>query len=100
MEILPPNALFQTFSPCILKTDKKYPEQPVTMVPLGAPTRIIFLHCQFFVEESARGVGDLFPTKPRLVPSLGLRPDRGNGTFPDELDSGVDLLTLQQQAAL
>ena len=38
--------------------------------------------------------------KPWLVPPLGLKADRGSGTFPDELDAHVALLTLQQQAAL
>lgn len=36
-------------------------EQSTTMVPLDAHSRIIFLHCQFSVEKSARGVGDRLP---------------------------------------
>ena len=31
--------------------------------------------------------------KPWLVPPLGLKADRGSGTFPDELDAHVALLT-------
>lgn len=63
------NAKLQTFSPCSLKTAKKSLHNS-TMAPLGVPTRMIFLHCQFSVGKPVRGGKELLLTKPGLADLL------------------------------
>ena len=43
------------------------PAQPITMIPLGASTAIIFLPSKFTVEGSVRKAEVLLPSEPRLV---------------------------------
>lgn len=72
------------------KNSQEVPAQTITVAPLGVPTTIIFPHCQLSVEKSMRGGKDLPHTHTLAgMPPVGLKSDRGNWTFPDELYSPV-----------
>lgn len=51
-------------------SQKDSPCTTSTMAPLGDPTRMIFLHCQFSVGKPVRGGKELLPTKLGLADLL------------------------------
>lgn len=98
------NSTPKRYAPGILslppQDSQEVPVQPITMAPLGVPTRIIFLHCQLSVENLG---GKERPSSPHALAGMlpvGLKSDRGNWNFPDELYSPVNLSIPQQQTAL
>ena len=78
-----------------------YLKKQVTVVSLGTPYQDYFSPLLVFCSKVGPWSRGPLPThKSWLVPPLGLKAHRGSGTFPDELDARVELLTRKQQAAL
>lgn len=64
------------------QNSQERPPQPITLTPLGASTRIIFLPCWFSVEKSVRKVEPLlFAPRLAYLPAPGLQADLSQGAI-------------------